>query len=83
MHTKTVDTISLEISMRELGTVAASATYYSEDSVEFGYVREVLLEDEACWGVFDEDGDVIFVGDDLAECRSFAAKEEIRLQLIH
>ena len=69
--------------MRELGTVAATASHYCDDAVEFGYVREVFLEDEACWGVFDADGDVIFVGDDLDECRSFAAKEEIRIQLIH
>ena len=67
--------------MRELGTVAAATRHYA-DIPEFGYVREVFLEDEACWGVFDSEGDVIFVGDDLAECRSFAAKEEISLQLV-
>ncbi|AJD43000.1 hypothetical protein C9413_16440 [Rhizobium sp. SEMIA 4085] len=67
--------------MREIEAVDV-AFKRSFDAVEFGYVREVLLEDEACWGLFDSEGDVIFVGDDLDECRSFAAKEEIRIQLI-
>lgn len=68
--------------MREVDAVDVATSQYF-DIVEFGYVREVFLEDEACWGVFDADGDVIFVGDDLDECRSFAAKEEISIQLIH
>ena len=68
--------------MRELEAVNVAHDRYFE-AVEFGYVREVFLEDEACWGVFDSEGDVIFVGDDLDECRSFAAKEAIRIQLIH
>jgi hypothetical protein len=68
--------------MRELEAVDVAANR-DFDAIDFGYVREVFLEDEACWGVFDSYGDVIFVGDDLDECRSFAAKEEIRIQLIH
>ncbi len=68
--------------MRELEAVDLTSNRYFE-AVEFGYVRKVFLEDEACWGLFDSEGDVIFVGDDLEECRLFAAKEEIRIQTIH
>ncbi|NLS06599.1 hypothetical protein HGP14_25140 [Rhizobium sp. P32RR-XVIII] len=68
--------------MRELKAVDLTSNRYFE-AVEFGYVRKVFLEDEACWGLFDSEGDVIFVGDDPEECQSFAAKEEIRIQTIH
>jgi len=53
------------------------------DAEPFGYVRKVYLDDEACWGLFDSDGDVIFVGDAAGDCHEYAAKEQIRVQIVH
>ncbi|KWV55784.1 MULTISPECIES: hypothetical protein [Rhizobium] len=53
------------------------------DAEPFGYVRKVYLDDEACWGLFDSDGDVIFVGDAAGDCHEYAAKEQIRIQIVH
>lgn len=68
--------------MRELETVAATFPVMIE-TAPFGYVRKVYVDDEACWGLFDQDGDVIFVGDASIDCHSYAAKEQIRVQVIH
>ncbi|MBO9193007.1 MULTISPECIES: hypothetical protein [unclassified Rhizobium] len=68
--------------MRELETVAVAPNVVFE-SAPFGYVRKVYVDDEACWGLFDQDGDVIFVGDAPIDCHSYAAKEHIRVQVVH
>ncbi len=68
--------------MRALETVAVAPTIIIESEL-FGYVRKVFVDDDPCWGLFDSDGDVIFVGDAVSDCHSYAAKEQIRIQLIH
>jgi hypothetical protein len=68
--------------MRELETVAAAPNVFF-DAEPFGYVRKVYVDDEPCWGLFDSDGDVIFVGDAATDCHSYAAKEQIRIQIVH
>jgi hypothetical protein len=68
--------------MRELETVADAPNVFF-DAEPFGYVRKVYVDDEPCWGLFDSDGDVIFVGDAATDCHSYAAKEQIRIQIVH
>ncbi len=68
--------------MREHSTVAVAPNVYLS-AEPFGYIREVYLDDEACWGLFDSDGDVIFVGDLADECHTYAEKERIRIQIVH
>ncbi|WP_160011493.1 hypothetical protein [Rhizobium sp. 18055] len=68
--------------MRELETVAVAPNVVF-DTVPFGYVRKVYVDEEACWGLFDSDGDVIFVGDAAIDCHSYAYNERIRIQVIH
>ncbi len=68
--------------MRTLAAVP-DAPSVVPDAEPFGYVRKVYLDDEACWGLFDSDGDVIFVGDAAGDCHEYAAKEQIRIQIVH
>ncbi|CCM74381.1 hypothetical protein [Rhizobium mesoamericanum] len=68
--------------MRALAAVPVAPSVII-DAEPFGYVRKVYVDDEACWGLFDSDGDVIFVGDAVRECHDYAAKEQIRIQIIH
>lgn len=68
--------------MRE-HTAVAVAPNVTLNAAPFGYVRKVFVDDEACWGLFDSDGDVIFVGDVAGDCHSYAEKEHIRVQIIH
>ncbi|WP_431321377.1 hypothetical protein [Rhizobium sp. YTU87027] len=68
--------------MRALAAVPVAPSVII-DAEPFGYVRKVFVDDEACWGLFDSDGDVIFVGDVARDCHDYAAKEQIRIQIIH
>lgn len=68
--------------MRALETVAVAPTVII-DAEPFGYIRKVFVDDEPCWGLFDSDGDVIFVGDVASDCHTYAASEQIRIQVIH
>ncbi len=68
--------------MRALAAVPVAPNVFIE-AEPFGYVRKVYVDDETCWGLFDSDGDVIFVGDAASDCLSYAAKEQIRIQIIH
>ncbi|CAN7163125.1 hypothetical protein J2W42_000968 [Rhizobium tibeticum] len=68
--------------MRALAAVPVAPSVII-DAEPFGYVRKVYVDDEACWGLFDSDGDVIFVGDAASDCHTYAAKEQIRIQIIH
>ncbi|MDM9619046.1 hypothetical protein A6U87_01455 [Rhizobium sp. AC44/96] len=68
--------------MRALEAVAVAPNVLLE-AEPFGYVREVYVDDEPCWGLFDSDGDVIFVGDALSDCHTYATREQIRIQIVH
>ncbi|KQV68407.1 hypothetical protein [Rhizobium sp. Root1220] len=68
--------------MRELAAVAVAPGVFL-DAEAFGYVRKVYVDDEPCWGLFDSEGDVIFVGDAASDCHTYAVREQIRVQIVH
>ena len=68
--------------MRALAAVPVAPSVII-DAEPFGYVRKVYVDEDPCWGLFDSDGDVIFVGGAASDCHDYAAKEQIRIQIIH